>query len=306
MRSRTSAAALAGALLALGCSEKAAPPPAPAVQVPAAPPVAAAPALDAGVQVEHDGTAASVVGITAGADVKRQGSEEWVALSLGDAVRVGDQVRTPAGGGVELSFDVARVRVSEDSQLELTMLTAREVRANLSGAGEAELPEGQQELAFGVGAAVASARAGRMALHFDGKTATASAIEGTANFTLGDKTVALRPGEFASVRGQSLSRAAKLPAAVKLDVAWPQRSETNKSEVSFKGRASPFARVLVAGRRVEAAADGSFEAKVPLKRGKQTVTVVAVDPAGRRVTKSKQFVMDPDAPSIKGRVEYDR
>ena len=314
MRSRTerarrrpgpwSAACALAALLA--CTEEAGPA-RPVQPPPPAPVVVVAPA-DAGAPVEAPlaaGTTAAVTRLSGAVEVKRSGSEEWVTLSIGDAVRAGDQVRTTGEGEVELSLDAARIRVREDSELVLTVLTPREVRATVTGAAEAELPEGERELTLGIGAAVARTTAGTLAVRVDGDAATASAVEGQGSLTVGDQTLELRKGEFTAVRGQA-ARPAPLPKTVSLAVDWPRRAETNKAELALKGRASAHARVVVAGRRVPVTPDGAFEARVALRRGKQTVTVVAVDPAGRRAVSSKQLILDPDAPSIKARVEYDR
>ena len=84
---------------------------------------------------------------------------------------------------------------------------------------------------------------------------------------------------------------------------WPTETVTNVAEVTLKGRASPLARVLVAGRKVEIAADGTFAGTVTLKRGRQNVAVVVLDAFGRQATRTRQFTLDPDAPRIKGRVE---
>ena len=89
-----------------------------------------------------------------------------------------------------------------------------------------------------------------------------------------------------------------------IEVRCPAETVTNRPEVTITGRASAWSRVFVGGKKVQAAADGSFSAKVALKRGAQSVLVSAVDPLGRRVVRAQQFVFDPDAPSIKGAVEY--
>ena len=71
----------------------------------------------------------------------------------------------------------------------------------------------------------------------------------------------------------------------------------------FKSCASPLARVLVDGRKVEIASDGTWASTLTLKRGRQNVTVVVLDAFGRQAKRTKLFTLDPDAPRIKGRVE---
>jgi hypothetical protein len=60
----------------------------------------------------------------------------------------------------------------------------------------------------------------------------------------------------------------------------------------------------VQGKPVAQAEDGSFVTEVPLKRGPQRISIVAIDPLGRRGYDTKVVTMDPDAPSIQGKVEY--
>ncbi len=304
MRSRTDLRAAWPLLLAAGCTCAPSPPPPP----PPAPPKAAVSpvASDAGPKAPApERLSALVLSLGGAVEVLRAGSKEWLALAVGDAVQVGDQVRTAPGGHLELSFGVAQVAVREDSELELTVLTPREVWVSVTGAGEATLPDGKGELSFSAGDAVASTTGGRLALTFDGATATATALKGSASLTAGGRTVALREGEFATAGQGRLGKAAKLPKKVSLDVTWPPETETNRAELALRGKASAHARVLVMGRRVETGADGTFQANVALKRGRQTVVVTAVDPLGRKASRSKQFVMDTEAPSIKGAVEYE-
>jgi hypothetical protein len=289
-----------GAVFLLSCSD----PPAPPKPVAPPPPVVAAVVIDAGVApaLVEAGEAGTVAKLVGEAQVQRQGTDEWVSLTLGTPIRVGDRVRTSEGGEVELSLGVVRMRVTEESQIELTLLTPRQVKVDLTGSGEATLSEG--EVSFRAGNAEASAKSGKLSLTFDGESATAAALEGQATLTSGGKSVDLKSGEFSTVRGGALGKATRLPKNVALEVAWPEQEETNRTELVLRGKTNPQARLLVMGKKVNVGADGRWEVTVPLKRGKQTVTAVATDPAGRKVVRSKSVVMDPDAPSIKGKVEY--
>jgi len=271
----------------LGCPEKAPPTVAPTAKVAPAPP-----AEDAGIvePPKSERLPALVLSLGGVVEVRRKGSTDWVALALGDPVQVGDQVRIGADGQLELSFDVAEIKLHEGAELELTLLEPREVRATV----EAEKP----------GGGVARTRGGRVSFSFDGRTATAGALAGEASLTTGDQTVALKEGEFAATKEAGLTQPAKIPKTVSLAVFWPPETATNKRTLRIKGRASVRATVAVGGRKVEPAADGSFEGTVELKKGRQMVTVTALDPFGRRVTRARSFLMDPEAIKIKGAVEY--
>jgi hypothetical protein len=290
------------ALLSLACSESPTAPPLPPAP-PAVVDAGAAPSSDAGLAAvpAEQGLFGKVGKVTGQVEVQRAG-EGWVELTLGAPIRMGEKVRTAEGGEVELIFGGTILRVAEDSDVELTLLTEQMVKVSLTGSGEAQLKDG--EVAFSAGDAVASAKSGRLSLTFDGQSATAAALEGEAQFSAGGKSVLLKAGQFSTARAGALGKPTKLPKAVALLVAWPEQAITNKNELYVRGKASPQARLLVNGKKVQVTGDGRFEARVPLKRGKQNVTVVAIDPAGRKVVRSKAVVMDPDAPSIKAKVEY--
>src|SRR5437867_3499779 len=104
MRRATDPRALLFLILA-GCPEKPIipPPPPPPPRVVEAPVV-----IDAGpppAAADEKGPAV-VMSVAGEVQVRRQGSEEWIALSVGDAIRVGDRVRTSGDGQLALSFDV--------------------------------------------------------------------------------------------------------------------------------------------------------------------------------------------------------
>jgi hypothetical protein len=262
-------------------------------------------APDAGPAAEPlDDKGAFVLHIAGEVQIRRGGQGEWMALQVGDMLRVGDHIRTSGDGQVGLSFDATRIRVHEDSEVTLDAIDPTAVRISVAGTGEAELPGGKGKVSFAAGGAVASTEAGRMTLAFDGKDVIASALSGDATLTQGGKTVTLKAGEFVLSKNQGPSKPAKIPKAITLEVAWPEETETNQALFDVRGKVSAYARVFVAGKRVEPEAGGAFSAKVPLKRGKQNVVITAIDPFGRRAVRSRSIVMDPDAPSIKGAVEY--
>lgn len=296
MRSRSDLAILGWVMLALGCPEAPAPVP------PPPPPVAVV--VDAGAPQaeESERLPALVLNLSGAVEVLRKGSTEWISLAVGDPVQVGDKVRMAADGQLELSFDVAQIKMHEGSDLELTLLDPREVRLEVTGTVEVEVPGGEASISGG--GHVARSRGGRVSFSYDGRTATAGALAGGASLTSHGQTVALGEGEFAMTRDTGLTRAAKMPRTFTLEVAWPPGTETNQPGLSIRGKVSGRARVVVGGRRVEPAADGSFEGKVALRPGRQTVIVSASDSFGRRSAKAHQYVLDPAALKIKGAVEY--
>jgi hypothetical protein len=239
------------------------------------------------------------------AEVRRAGADEWVTLAVGDAVRVEDEVRTSPEGQLEMRFGAARIQVHEGSELTLRFLEAHAIRAEVRGLASGEAPDGG-ELSFegrGTGV-VAVANGGQLSLDANERRAWASSLSGGVRLSSGGATVQVPPGELAMAQGSSVTRPAPIPKRVALTVNWPTQTETNQPALVLKGRASPYARVLVLGRRVEPSADGSFEAQVALKRGSQLVLVLAIDPLGRRAIERRSITFDPNAPSITGKVEY--
>ena len=238
------------------------------------------------------------------AEVRRAGAEDWVELAVGDAVRVDDEVRTSPDGHLEMRFGAARVQVHEGSELTLKFLEARAIRAEVRGLASGDAADGGELTFEGRGTGVVAVARGQLSLDANERRSVASSTSGGARLTSGGSTVDVKAGEQAIAQGASLSRSGKIPKKVSLSVSGPSQLETNQPTVVLKGRASPYARVLVAGQRVEPAADGAFEAKVALKRGSQSIWIVAIDPLGRRKTEKRQITFDPNAPTVSGKVEY--
>lgn len=293
---------LALLLVLAGCPEEPPPPPPPSpplVKPVELPPRGVVP--DAGeVADERDG--ALVLSFAGIVEVRRKGSDAWLALKVGDIVEVGDDVRTGADGALKLSYSVSEVDLKGASQLSVTKLEQKEVGVSLAAGGAAEVSGGNVSLTSGD--ITATSQGGKLALAFDGATAVATALEGSATVAAGDKSVALKPGEWTSSRGGAPTKPRVVPKVVALAVNWPQQNETNKSELVLSGKASANARVVIGGKPLEVGPDGTFTVTVPLKRGKQSVVLTATDPLGRKVVRARQIVFDPDAPSIRGTVEY--
>lgn len=249
---------------------------------------------------------AIVLEISGDAQVLRAGEDEWVRLTLGEPVRPGDSVRTGEDGALSLGFGEARLRVEEGSQLELQLFEAQRVRASLAGRAEASAPGA--DLTFQIsspGGGVATLASGRAALRNGLAQAAAAALEGKLSLSAPGGQVELSPGQYSLLAdGQRWGQASPLPARPALRVRWPSRTLTNKAELTLEGRGDGLSRVWVQGRPVATAADGSFEAKVRLRRGRQRVRVVAADVLGHKVTRSRWITLDPDAPTIRAKVQF--
>lgn len=297
---------IAWVVLLLGCTE--ASPPASTAPSPAVPRrnTPLAPESDAGPEsltaTAERSLSALVLSLGGAVEVKRVGTDKWVALSVGDAVAVGDEVQTGPDGHLELSFGVAEVRLHGRSRLELTVLEVREVRGNMAGAlGAHSKTDGGSKL---VGEISAQPHKGQVAFSFDGQTLLANVLKGSATLSANGRAVKLKPGQFSSTRGEGPSKPDSSAQAVELNVQWPPETETNNPLLKLSGSVRPGTRVSIGNRRVEVLPDGTFTATVNLSRGRQNIVIVGVDTLGRRTTRSRAYILDSSAPHLKGTVEY--
>jgi hypothetical protein len=271
--------------------------------------------VDAGVPLAHQTVApapvptvlkAIVLELSGSAEVLHAGEEEWVRLTLGDPVRPGDAVRTGGDGALSHGFGAARLRMEEGSELQLELFEAQRVRARLEGRAEASAPGSGLTLQIAdKGGGLATLAFGRAALRSGLAQTAAAALEGKLTLSAPGGQVELSPGQYSLLQeGQGWGQAATLPARPALRVDWPTRALTNQAELTLKGRGGGLSRVWVQGRPVATAADGSFEAKVRLRRGRQRVRVVAADVLGHKVTRARWITLDPDAPTIRAKVQF--
>jgi hypothetical protein len=230
---------------------------------------------------------------------------------VGDAVAVGDSIRTNSDQGADIAFDFGHMKLKEGGDITLKILDAHLVRAQVSGRAEIEVADGGELALESAGSdAVATSRGGHLSVFADGRGGTAiAAIDGSATLAGSGRTLELRAGEFSTARTAGLSRPVKIPSRITLKVTWPPDAdptrETNKSVITVQGHVSAFSEVTVQGKPVKnQSADGAFSVDVPLRKGKQRVIVAAKDVLGRRAADARTVTMDPDAPDIKGHVEY--
>ena len=128
-----------------------------------------------GVRAEEVGAVAEIEGQ---AEVMRAGAAEWVALKPGDAVQLGDQVRTPAGSKLKLLF-------RDDSVLTLAPNSHLKVDESVVGTA----PVSSFSLFMGAIRAVVTDRYGAQGARFEVETPTAVAgVRGTGFITAYDAT----------------------------------------------------------------------------------------------------------------------
>ena len=148
------------------------------------------------------------------------------------------------------------------------------------------------------------ARAHSQGGHFfvtaDGRGVVAvAAVTGSVNLTAHGKQVEVKPGTVSRVRGGGLEDASPALRRVLLAVRWPQERATSKDTVPVSGKVEAGSRVFIQGQPVPVEPGGSFRADVPLRDGKQTVAVVAIDPMGRRKQVDTTIVRDQSKPTVR-------
>jgi hypothetical protein len=285
-------------------------PPLPPLQPIPLPPLSDGGAADAGATVSEEVLPTMILKIGAGVEVRRAGSDTWKPLQPGEGVRAGDQIRTGSGGDVELSFDLGRMRVSEESEVTLKMLTSRMMVAEVNGHAEGELsPDAGTMTLEAAGLEVsATSLGGRMAVTANGRgTGSLAALDGAATIKSRERELRLAEGQVVSGRaGKELSRPTRIPKKVSLTIDWPA-SDVNQKVFALRIKPSLGARVQVSGvehSEPETLNTGEVLIRLTLRHGEQRVVVTAVDPLGRRAVMTRKIVYDPDAPDIKGKAEW--
>ena len=279
------------AALALSCSRS-----------PGNTPVAASPAgpLPPG---EPQVRASAVVISRKGKVELQRGTEGgWSDAQVGDRLAPSDALRTQAGEA-EVGVSGVKMRVHEASAVRLKDANDRWLRAQVRGSVESEVEPGQG--ALDVEMEGSDARAHSQGGHFfvtaDGRGIVAvAAVTGSVNLTAHNKQVEVKPGTVSRVPGGGAPEDAS-PALrrVLLSVRWPEERATSKDTVPVSGKVEAGSRVFIQGQPVPVEPGGSFRAEVPLRDGKQTLAVVAIDALGRRKQVDTTIVRDQSSPTVR-------
>jgi hypothetical protein len=299
--SRAPARAAAAALLALAgcgscasCGEKPVPvsaPPAPAAQATTPAPGQLAVRLSAAqgdVQVRHGvGGAFSPV---------------QLPLPLG----LDDSIRTAVGGSATLKVGTdGSIEVRERTEVSVRQLLADRVRFRLERGRIGATPGHTSVAVESSGSnAVAEASTGSFAVFNDGKGLVAVVADsGEVKLTSGGGDTLLAAGEAARVLGDAAPVREAVPRSVLLKVAWPEEKVTRVASVTLRGEADPGAAVSVNGKETLVAADGRFEAEVPLAPGANRVSVTTMDRFGRTAGAEETLHVDREPPPVKAQHE---
>jgi hypothetical protein len=226
----------------------------------------------------------------------------WLDAQVGDRLAPSDALRTQAGEA-EVGVTGVKMRVHEASAVRLKDANDRWLRAQIRGSVESEVEAGKGSVDVEVEGS--DARAHSQGGHFfvtaDGRGVVAvAAVTGSVNLISRDRQVEVKPGTVSHIAGGGAPEDAS-PALrrVLLSVRWPEERATSKDTVPISGKVEAGSRVFIQGQPVPVEPGGSFRADVPLRDGKQTVAVVAIDPLGRRKQVDTTIVRDQSSPTVR-------
>src|SRR6185295_16079662 len=203
---------------------------------------------------------------------------EWVDVSPGAPLAVGDQLRTRADGKLVLASASA-------GQISVGPLGRVALRATPDGAARLRCSDGVLTAAPKGGAVAVELRAGdALAEGTSPFTALCGADRayvfaagGHVEVSRGSAKAKLDKGEVATIPASGDVAKQKLPSAVELAVDPPKEQE---KVAVISGHVSPGTRVQVGEVSAEVDGKGQFSARYPLKVGENKLTVQATDLAG--------------------------
>jgi hypothetical protein len=227
---------------------------------------------------------------------------QWYLVRAGHLLSIKDVVRTRPGGRVVLRRGSVELELQGNMDLRLDDLekeTARvgllrggKVSANVAGPGEQVEITARHTKTANVGAArfvVSMSSSGKV---------NVAASEGAARFSAQGKEVVVQSGSVSTaLPDQAPSDPEPMPQEILLSVVWPEDDRLD-SEARIKGKAQVSSRVAINGVDTEVGADGTFQAKVPLKIGKNRVQVETEDITGRSKSLDRMVTRAAPAPSL--------
>ena len=234
-------------------------------------------------------------------ELQRGQQGDWSDAQVGDRLAPSDALRTHEGEA-ELGVDGVKMRVHEASALRLKDANPSWMRAQVRGSVESEVEAGKGSVDVEVEGSEARAHSqgGHFFVTADGRGVVAvAAVTGSVNVSAHGKQVEVRPGTVSRVASGAPEDASPALRRVLLAVRWPEQRATSKDTVPISGKVDAGSRVFIQGRPVPVEPGGSFRADVPLRDGKQTVAVVAIDPLGRRKQVDTTIVRDQSTPTVR-------
>ena len=227
---------------------------------------------------------------------------QWYLVRAGHLLSTKDVIRTKPGaramlrrGSVELELrDNMDLRLDdlEKETARVGLLRGGRVSANVTDSGERVEITARHTKTENIGAArfvVSMSASGKV---------NVAASEGAARFSAKGKEVVVPGGSVSTAMpDQAPSDPEPMPQEILLSVVWPEDDRLG-GQGRIRGRAQASSRVNVNGVETEVEADGTFQATIPLKVGKNRVQVDAEDIAGRAKSVDKTVTRAAPAPSL--------
>jgi len=256
--------------------------------------------------------------ISATGEVRRfDGEGRAEDAEVGMRLRPDDELTVGANSAAELAVD-AQTRVSLDAQSSIRVVgvDASGVRIELEeGRVSARVrPERTPADAATVsitsrGREVSAADADFTVVAGDDGSLGVESSRGSVALQGFDDVVSLAEGSrLAAAPGQQ-AQTTPIPAALLLEVSWPEQELTRASQVPLQGITTPFAMVTLRGAgahstRVRAGEDGRFTVSLPLEEGENPIEVAVQDVMGNRTQETHALTRDTEAPAVNTEVDW--
>lgn len=254
---------------------------------------------------------AAVVATLRGKVQVKRGTGEWQDVLPGATLGPDDAVR--AGRNAEASLRLGNgveVKLSPRSELIVRELTVAVSRVRLDE-GHVTAVVGSGGRALRVQArgsdAEAESRGGTFGVVTDGRGQLAVATTtGSVRVTAAGASVDVGAGEATTVEaGNAPAAPTAVPSSLFLKVSDLAASHTNQTATTVSGATTPGALVRVGDEVVTADARGRFAMKVPLKDGRNELSVEVIDGSGRQQDEKLPAVtVDRVKPRIDANVQW--
>jgi hypothetical protein len=218
-------------------------------------------------------------------DVEALQNGQWYVVRAGHLLSTKDVIRTKPGARALLRRGSVELELRDNMDLRLDDLEKETASVGLLRGGKVSASVGGGKEHVEITAAhtkTSNVGAARfvVSLSPSGKVNVATS-EGTARFAGNGKEV-LVPGGSASTAlpDQAPTDPEPIPQEILLSVVWPE-DDRLVGRARIKGKAQVSSKIDVNGVETEVGADGTFQASVPLKVGKNHVQIDAEDILGR-------------------------
>lgn len=227
---------------------------------------------------------------------------QWYLVRAGHLLSTKDVIRTKPGARAMLRRGSVELELRDNMDLRLDDLEKETARVGLLRGGRvfASVADDSEHVeitarhtkTLSIGAArfvVSMSATGKV---------NVAASEGAAKFSANGKDVVVPAGSVSTaLPDQAPSDPEPLPQEILLSVIWPEDDRLG-GQGRVKGKVQASSRVNVNGVEAEVAADGAFEATVPLRIGKNHVQIEAEDVTGRTRAVDKTVTRAAPAPAL--------